>query len=61
MLGEGDGNLPAGPLKGVKVPLLELKADYYRAMHWNEQSGNLTRAHAEALGMAKLLEGYLDA
>jgi aldehyde:ferredoxin oxidoreductase len=61
MLGEGDGNLQSGPLKGIKVPLEELKRDYYRAMHWNPQTGHLSRARAEALGLASLLDGYLDA
>jgi len=60
MLGEGDGNLQTGPLKGVTVPLEALRADYYRAMHWDPTSGNLSRTHAEALGIATLLEGYLD-
>jgi aldehyde:ferredoxin oxidoreductase len=61
MLGEGDGLLQSGPLKGIQVPLHELKADYYRAMHWNPQTGHLSRARAEALGMSSLLDGYLDA
>ena len=61
MLGEGDGNLQSGPLKGIKVPLEELKADYYRAMHWNPRTGHLSRRHAEALGLTQLLDGYLDA
>jgi aldehyde:ferredoxin oxidoreductase len=60
MLGEGDGNLPAGPLKGIKVALPMLKDDYYTAMHWNKETGNVTRAHATELGMADLLEGYTD-
>lgn len=61
MLGEGDGNLQNGPLKGVTVPLPQLKDDYYRAMHWNPQTGHLARARAEQLGMTELLHGYLDA
>ncbi len=61
MLGEGDGNLTSGPLKGVTVPLLTLKDDYYRAMGWNSQTGNLSKARAETLGLTDLLEGYLDA
>jgi aldehyde:ferredoxin oxidoreductase len=60
MLGEGDGNLPAGPLKGIKVALPVLKDDYYKAMHWNTTTGNVARAHAESLGMADLLEGYTE-
>ena len=58
MLGEGDGNLPAGPLKGIKVALPVLKDDYYKAMHWDTQTGAIDKARAEALGMAELLEGY---
>lgn len=61
MLGEGDGNLQAGPLRGVRVPLPVLKDDYYRAMHWNPTTGSLSRARAEELGIANLLEGYLEA
>src|SRR5262245_17103078 len=60
MLGEGDGNLDGGPLKGVTVPLAVLKDDYYRAMGWNPTNGHLRRARAEELGIATLLEGYLD-
>ncbi len=60
MIGEGDGNLPAGPLKGVRVPLKVLRDDYYSAMQWNRDTGKLARARAEALGIAPLLEGYLD-
>jgi len=59
MLGEGDGNLPAGPLKGISVPLGQLKDDYYRAMGWDVATGNLSRARADALGMTELLEGYV--
>ena len=60
MMGEGDGNLPSGPLKGVRVPLPMLRDDYYTAMHWNTKSGNLSRARAEQLGIAKLLDGFVD-
>ncbi len=60
MMGEGDGNLPAGPLKGIRVPLPMLRDDYYGAMKWNPTTGDLARARAEELGMAALLAGYLD-
>jgi aldehyde:ferredoxin oxidoreductase len=60
MLGEGDGNLPAGPLKGIRVPLPMLKDDYYSAMQWNKSTGNLSKAHAESLGMAEILDGYTE-
>ena len=56
-----DGNLAAGPLKGVTVPLLELKADYYRAMDWDVASGKISRARAEKLGLTELLDGYVAA
>ncbi|HPG27795.1 MAG TPA: aldehyde ferredoxin oxidoreductase family protein, partial [Myxococcota bacterium] len=39
MLGEGDGLLEAGPLRGVRVPLAALKRDYYEAMQWDPESG----------------------
>jgi aldehyde:ferredoxin oxidoreductase len=61
MLGEGDGNLKTGPLKGVTVPLPALKDDYYRAMGWNPTTGALARSRAEQLGLTELLAGYLDA
>ena len=60
MLGEGDGNLPSGPLKGVRVPLPMLKDDYYTAMRWNRTTGHVSRARASELGMADLLEGYTE-
>lgn len=60
MLGEGDGLLPAGPLKGVRVPLPMLKDDYYASMHWNLETGHLKAARAKELGMAELLDGYTD-
>jgi aldehyde:ferredoxin oxidoreductase len=61
MLGEGDGNLRSGPLKGVRVPLPVLKDDYYRSMHWNATTGALSAARAKELGIAGLLEGYTEA
>lgn len=61
MLGEGDGNLQSGPLKGITVPLIELRTDYYRAMRWNPETGALAKARADELGVADLLAGYLDA
>jgi aldehyde:ferredoxin oxidoreductase len=60
MLGEGDGNLSAGPLKGVRVPLPVLKDDYYQAMRWNPQTGALSAARARELGIAELLQGYVE-
>ena len=58
MLGEGDGNLNAGPLKGVRVPLPMLKDDYYKNMSWDPTTGHVSKARAEELGMSTLLEGY---
>lgn len=60
MLGEGDGNLTAGPLKGVRVALPVLKDDYYANMRWNPSTGHLAKARATELGMAEILEGYMD-
>jgi aldehyde:ferredoxin oxidoreductase len=60
MLGEGDGQLAAGPLKGVRVPLKVLKDDYYTAMHWNPTTGHVSKARAAELGMAELLAGYVE-
>jgi aldehyde:ferredoxin oxidoreductase len=58
MLGEGDGNLQAGPLKGVRVPLPMLRDDYYSHMHWDPKTGHISKAHAAELGMTEILEGY---
>jgi aldehyde:ferredoxin oxidoreductase len=59
MLGEGDGLLEAGPLKGIRVPLPMLRDDYYTSMQWSTETGHLAKARATELGMADLLEGYL--
>jgi aldehyde:ferredoxin oxidoreductase len=61
MLGQGDGLLDAGPLRGVTVPLPQLKDDYYKAMGWDLQSGNLSAERARKLGLSDLLAGYVDA
>jgi aldehyde:ferredoxin oxidoreductase len=61
MLGEGDGLLDDGPLRGIHVPLDQLKRDYYVAMHWNPETGQLDAKHARELGLDGLLAGYLDA
>lgn len=61
MLGQGDGLLTHGPLRGITVPLQELKNDYYTAMHWNLESGNLSAERARKLGLSELLAGYVDA
>ncbi|HEY0989025.1 MAG TPA: aldehyde ferredoxin oxidoreductase C-terminal domain-containing protein, partial [Kofleriaceae bacterium] len=60
MLGEGDGNLEAGPLRGIRVPRPVLRDDYYKSMHWNTTTGHLAKSRASELGMAELLEGYTD-
>ena len=60
MLGEGDGNLPAGPLKGVRVALPMLRDDYFASMRWNTKTGHLAKSRAEELGMSELLEGYTE-
>jgi aldehyde:ferredoxin oxidoreductase len=59
LLGEGDGNLTAGPLKGVRVPLPVLRDDYHAAMQWSPDSGRLSRTRARELGIEQLLDGYL--
>jgi aldehyde:ferredoxin oxidoreductase len=61
MMGQGDGLLTEGPLRGVTVPLEELRRDYYTAMHWNPETGHLDAQHARKLGIDGLLAGYLDA
>ncbi|MEM9490755.1 MAG: aldehyde ferredoxin oxidoreductase C-terminal domain-containing protein, partial [Myxococcota bacterium] len=60
MLGEGDGNLSAGPLRGVQSPVVQLRADYFKAMGWDPATGLLDRARAEELGMSEILDGFLQ-
>jgi len=60
LLGEGDGVLPDGPLRGAKAPLIELRRDYQSAMHWDPESGRLSRRHAEELGIAELLGEFVQ-
>jgi aldehyde:ferredoxin oxidoreductase len=60
MLGEGDGHLAAGPLRGIRVPLPVLRDDYFASMQWNPQTGHLAKSRATELGMAELLDGYLE-
>ena len=60
MMGEGDGLLESGPLRGVKVPLPVLRDDYFAHMHWNPSTGKLARARAEQLGISDLLADHLD-
>jgi aldehyde:ferredoxin oxidoreductase len=60
MMGEGDGNLAAGPLKGIRVPLTLLRDDYFTAMRWNHQTGRLAHARATELGIAELLGDYVE-
>ena len=56
---EGDGNLTAGPLKGVRVALPVLRDDYYRHMHWDTTSGRVSKARAQELGIAELLGEFV--
>jgi aldehyde:ferredoxin oxidoreductase len=60
MLGEGDGLLDAGPLRGVRVPLPVLRDDYYGEMQWNKTTGHVSKARAEELGMGELLSGFTE-
>ncbi|MEZ4403919.1 MAG: aldehyde ferredoxin oxidoreductase family protein [Kofleriaceae bacterium] len=60
MMGEGDGNLPAGPLKGVRVALPVLRDDYHAHMHWDPVTGRLSKARAQALGIDQLLGDFVS-
>jgi aldehyde:ferredoxin oxidoreductase len=60
MFGHGDGKLDAGPLRDIVVPIERLRRDYYDAMAWNEETGRLSKKRAERLGIAELLEGFVD-
>ncbi len=59
MMGEGDGLLSAGPLRGIRVPLEGLRRDYCEAMRWDPDTGRLRRSRARELGLDALLDGYL--
>jgi aldehyde:ferredoxin oxidoreductase len=61
MMGEGDGNLTAGPLKGVRVALPVLRDDYYAHMKWSPKTGRLSKARAGELGLTELLGEYVEA
>ena len=60
MMGEGDGLLERGPLKNVRVPLLQLRDDYFREMQWNPKSGKLAKKRADELGITDLLADYVE-
>ncbi len=59
MLGQGDGLLPKGPLKGITVPLISLRRDYFAAMDWDINTGLLSRERAQRLEMDTLLGDYV--
>ncbi len=59
MMGEGDGHLDAGPLKGVRVALPVLRDDYFSHMHWNKDSGRISKQRAAELGLTELLGEYV--
>ncbi|MEM9073200.1 MAG: aldehyde ferredoxin oxidoreductase family protein [Myxococcota bacterium] len=59
MMGEGDGLLAEGPLRGIHVPLLRLRRDYHDAMNWDPESGFVKRSRAQHLGIDGLLDGFL--
>jgi aldehyde:ferredoxin oxidoreductase len=60
LVGEGDGKLNAGPLRGIVVPIDRLRRDYFGAMDWNPETGRVSRQRAERLGIASLLGEYVD-
>ena len=59
--GQGDGLLEHGPLKGITVPIEKLRKDYFAAMHWNPETGRISKTRAAALGIEELLGGFVDA
>ena len=61
MFGEGDGLLTAGPLRGIVVPIDRLRKDYYKAMDYDYDTGRLSKARADRLGITELLAGYVEA
>jgi aldehyde:ferredoxin oxidoreductase len=59
-VGEGDGLLTEGPLKGITVPIEKLRRDYFTAMHWNPETGRVSRVHAQKLGIDGLLGQFAE-
>lgn len=40
------------------MPLPMLKDDYFASMHWDRETGHVSAARAEELGMSELLVGF---
>jgi len=59
MSGTGEGLLDKGPLRGVTVPLLEMRNDYMNAMQWDTETGKVKASRAKELGIDEVLEGHL--
>jgi len=59
MMGQEDGLLEAGPLKGQQPPLIQLRKDYHAAMSWDEDSGFISKQRAQELGLSELLDGFV--
>ena len=59
MSGHGDGLMDKGPLRGVTVPLLEMRNDYMDAMQWDAETGKVKASRAKELGIDEVLEGHL--
>lgn len=61
IFGQADGKLTEGPLRDVVVPIEALRKDFRNAMTWNHDTGKMSKARAQELGIDELLEGHLDA
>ena len=59
MLGEGDGLLKEGPLRGESPDLIQLRTDYHQAMRWDPETGLLKKSRAKQLGIDGLLGGFV--
>ena len=59
MLGEGDGLLKEGPLRGSSPDLIQLRTDYHESMRWDPETGLLKKSRAEQLGIAGLLGTFV--
>ena len=55
MIGEGDAKLGKGPLAGVEVDQTRLVKDYYQAMGWDFETGEVKPEKLQELGLTELV------
>ncbi len=53
----GDPPLEKGPAKGITLDMDMLSKDFYRAMHWDYETGKPDAEHLKKLGLDEVVEG----